>query len=81
MGPSQNGTVWKLDLVGIRLLGWLVNDSSLPDIPMYFLHENRLSWFEFHTILGGSTRLTFDEFLANPGTFHRLPNAGRDLGK
>ena len=71
----------KLDPVGIRLLGWLVNDSSLPDISMHFLDENRLSWFEFHAVAGGSTRLTFDEFLANPGTFHRLPNGQRDLGK
>ena len=74
MGASQDGTVWKLDPVGIRLLGWLVNDTSLPDVPMYFLHENRLSWFEFNAALGGSTRLTFDVLLMNPGTFHRLPN-------
>ena len=81
MGPSQDGTVWKLDRVGIRLLGWLVNDSSLPDISLYFLHENRLSWFELHGIAGGNTGLAFDEFLENSGNFHRLLNGQRDLGK
>ena len=82
MGPSQNGTVWKLDPVGIRFLGWLVNNSSLPDVSMYFLHEDRLSWFEFHVVTGGSTcRLTFHQLLSNSGIFHRLANAGRDLGK
>ena len=43
MGPSKNGTAWKLDPVGIGFLGWLVNNSSLPDMSMYFLHEDRLS--------------------------------------
>ena len=48
---------------------------------MHFLDEFRLSWFKFHAVTGGSTRLMFDEFLVNPGTFHRLSDGQRDLEK
>ena len=80
-GPSQYRIIRKCYPIWFGFLCWLINHTSFPYISMYFFHENRLSWLEFHCEMVGSTRLSFDQFLANPGCFHRLPNTGWNLRK
>ena len=62
------------------LAGWSMT-QVFQTFPNTSFMKTGCSDLKFHVVAGGSTRLMFDEFLANPGTFHRLPNAGRDLGK
>ena len=79
MGP-QYGIIWKPYPIRIWFLGRLIDCSCLPDVSMYFLDENRLSWFKIHAVAGGSTQLSLDELPVDPETFHNLPNRWRDLG-
>ena len=74
--PSQYGIVRKLYPIWFRFLGWLIDCTSFPYISMHFFHKNRLSWFEFHWEMGGSTWLRFHQFFPDPECFHSLSNTG-----
>ena len=81
--PSRYGIIWKLGPIWLRFLCWLVNCTSFPYISSHFFHEYRLSWFEFHRIVGGSAGLSFHQLLMYSGIFHRFPISytGWNLGK